>query len=239
MRISLHGVAGEALGVHGDAPHGIGLEVADADDRGRQIVFGPDDAQTHGVEGALRGCLADFVVQVRSERGPAVARVAHRVALPDGEAVGGAPEVDLVAALAEPFAADEGFEVVAEAREVAVDGRGAVVEGDVERPSVTRGADGDARDVAVGHGDQRFAFDAVGLDIHTRVEMVGAHLSEVGRVESLHAAHGKEVVGRIGRLGVRRTGCGERGEEERDQKKSLHGVSVFFTSAEATSITAS
>ena len=43
----------------------------------------------------------------------------------------------------------------------------------------------------------RFTLHAVGLDIGTRMEMVGAHLAEVGRIISRNVTQRKVVICRI------------------------------------------
>ena len=89
--------------------------------------------------------------------------------------------------------------------------------------------------MAVGHGHERFALDAVGLDVHTGVEVARAQFAEVGRVEARRLADREDIVIGMEPLGgCLRTG---RGQENRYQKSSH--VSVSLTSAEAASITVS
>ena len=76
---------------------------------------------------------------------------------------------------------------------MAVDGRRAVGVRDVECAAVPAGRDGNAHHVAVGGSHDGLARHAVGLDVHARMEMVGAHLAEVGRVEPRHVADGEAV----------------------------------------------
>lgn len=69
---------------------------------------------------------------------------------------------------------------------MAVDGRRAVAQREVDGASVTARLHHHARDVAVHDGHDAFALHAVGLDVDPRMEMARADLAEVGRVEPRH-----------------------------------------------------
>lgn len=90
------------------------------------------------------------------------------------------------------------LDVVAETLEVAVDDRRAVAEREVDGASVAARLQCHARNVAVGHGHDRFALLGVGLDVHARMEMPGAYLAEIGRVEPLfQIPQGVDVILRV------------------------------------------
>ena len=113
---------------------------------------------------------------------------------------------------------------------MAVDGRAAVAQGEVERPAVAARRDDDARDVAVGHGRQLLALRAVGLDVDAGVEVSGPDLAEAGGVQPRDAAHGVGVGARFGSAG-RREARREGGEDE--GQKSSHASHSSMNSAAA------
>ena len=81
---------------------------------------------------------------------------------------------------------------------MAVDGRRAVGVRDVECAAVPAGRDGNAHHVAVGGSHDGLARHAVGLDVHARMEMPGAYLAEIGRVEPLfQIPQGVDVILRV------------------------------------------
>ncbi len=212
--VALHG------GAHAYSVERVYLRVVEAQDAGRQVVVGADYALAYDVEAAARGRLAQFVVEVGAHRRAAVAREPHAVAPPHGPRLGPEVQVDAVGASPPPFGLDMPLDVVAEALQVAVDGRRAVGEGEIEGPPVAAGCHGDARDVAVVGGHQGLALRAVGLDVDARVEVARAHLAEVGRIETRCVAHGESVVARCGG-----TGPAGRGGEEDQKRYSSHGSS--------------
>ena len=75
------------------------------------------------------------------------------------------------------------LDVVAETLQVAVDGRRAVAQREVDGATVAAARDRETRDITVGHGDERTTHFAVGLDVHSGMEVSGAQFAEVGRVE--------------------------------------------------------
>lgn len=167
-----HGVA-DRTAVYGNPVQRIDLDVVQAHDPGREVVLGADHPFAHDVAEPLRRRVAQFEVEVRAHRRAAVARKSDRVALPDGPLRGVEPEVRAVRTVAVALFAHAFFDVVAEPLQVAVHGRRAVVERQVDRPSVASRGQRDARHVAVGHGHEELAFHAVGLDVDARVEMRG------------------------------------------------------------------
>ena len=175
----------------------VDLGVAEPQHERCDVVLGADDAHADGVERALCGRLPYFEVEVRPERRAAVARAGHHVALRDGELAGLKPQVDAVAARAAPLGVDALLQVVAEAQDMAVDGRMSVAERDVEGASVAARRHREARDVAVAHGDELLAHRTVGLDVDAAVEVARAQLAEVGRIEPGDLPDGVEVSGRI------------------------------------------
>jgi len=189
--------------VDGNALHAVHLDVVDAHDAGRQVVVGADDAFAHDVVEPLGRGVAQFEMQMGTQRRTAVARKSDRVALCDGPCAGAEPEIDAVRAAAEAFVADVFFDVAAEPLQVAVYGRRAVAEREVYRPSVARRADAHARDVTVGHGHEGFALAAVGLDVYAAVEVSGTHFAEVGRVKPRDAADRIYVISGVEPLALR------------------------------------
>ena len=94
------------------------------------------------------------------------------------------------------------FDIVAETLQVAVNGRRAVAQRDVDGPAIAARRKAHARDIAVGHGHEGLALRAVGLDVDAGVEMRRTHLAEVGRVEPRHVAYGVNVIAGIEPLGL-------------------------------------
>ena len=127
------------------------------------------------------------------------------------------------------------LDVLAEALQVAVYGGRAVVQREVDGAPVAVGAQAYARDVAVGHGHEGFALGTVGFDVDARVEMPGAHLAEIGRVEPFDVADRVYVLLRGGVLSPGPEAGGGRYEQ---YQNSSH-VSVSVTSPEAASTTVS
>ena len=99
--------------VDGNALHAVHLDVVDAHDAGRQVVVGADDAFAHDVVEPLGRGVAQFEMQMGTQRRTAVARKSDRVALCDGPCAGAEPEIDAVRAAAEAFVADVFFDVAA------------------------------------------------------------------------------------------------------------------------------
>ena len=126
---------------------------------------------------------------------------------------------------------------------MAVDGRRTVPERQVERPPVAAGRNRHARNIAVGHGHQRMALLAVGLDVHTGVEVSRAQFTEIGRKEPRSLLYGKNIIvgieplPAVRSLGLSRGPGARRGQKHRCQKSSH--VSVSLTNCAAASITAS
>ena len=221
--------------VHGDALHGVDLDVVDPHDARREVVMGADDPGAYDVVKPLRAGVAQFVVEVRPHRRAAVARIAHHVALLHGPGVGAEPEVYAVRAAGVALFAHALLDVLAEALQVAVYGGRAVVQREVDGAPVAVGAQAYARDVAVGHGHEGFALGTVGFDVDARVEMPGAHLAEIGRVEPFDVADRVYVLLRGGVLSPGPEAGGGRYEQ---YQNSSH-VSVSVTSPEAASTTVS
>lgn len=229
-----HGVALHAA-AYRNALQGVHLDVVQTHDAGRQVVFGADDPLADDVVEPLRRGVADLEVEVRAHRRAAVARESDHVALLYGPRLGTEEEVDAVRPAGRALLPDVLLDVVAEALQVAVNGRRAVAQREVDGSAVAARREAHARDVAVGDGHQRFALRAVGLDVDARVEMPRAHLAEVGRVEPRHVAYGINVIAGIEPLGLR---PGTDRAEQQNGQKSSH-VSVSLTIAEAASSTAS
>ena len=221
--------------VHGDALHGVDLDVVDPHDARREVVVGADDPGAYDVVKPLRAGVAQFVVEVRPHRRAAVARITDHVALLHGPGVGAEPEVYAVRAAGVALFAHALLDVLAEALQVAVDGRRAVVQREVDGAPVAVGAQAYARDVAVGHGHEGFALGTVGLDVDARVEMRRAHLAEIGRVEPFDVADRVYV---LLRGGVLSPGPEAGGGQYQQCQNSSH-VSVSVTSPEAASTTVS
>ena len=221
VRVDLPDVVALRAAVDRNAAHGVDLQVVDTLDVGRNAVLRSDDSGCDGVERPSGPVVANLEMEVRSERGAAVARSGDLLAAADREPGRVAVEVEPVRLPAVALREQVGLDGGRELRQVAVDRGRAVGMGDVERPSVSRGREENPAHVAVGRGDDRFAGGAVGLDVHSRMEMVGPHLSEVGRIVARHVA---ERVGVAGRVGLLRSG-GE-GEQQQDQsKKGSHASS--------------
>ena len=131
-----HGVA-DRTAVYGNPVQRIDLDVVQAHDPGREVVLGADHPFAHDVAEPLRRRVAQFEVEVRAHRRAAVARKSDRVALPrratPRRRTGGPTPFArrAVALFAHAF-----LDVVAEPLQVAVHGRRAVVERQVDRPSV-------------------------------------------------------------------------------------------------------
>ena len=197
--------------------------------------MGADDPGAYDVVKPLRAGVAQFVVEVRPHRRAAVARITDHVALLHGPGVGAEPEVYAVRAAGVALFAHALLDVLAEALQVAVYGRRAVVQREVDGAPVAVGAQAYARDVAVGHGHEGFALGTVGFDVDARVEMPGAHLAEIGRVEPFDVADRVYVLLRGGVLSPGPDAGGSRYEQ---YQNSSH-VSVSVTSPEAASTTVS
>lgn len=95
--------------VDGNALHAVHLDVVDAHDAGRQVVVGADDAFAHDVVEPLGRGVAQFEMQMGTQRRTAVARKSDCVALCDGPCAGAEPEIDAVRAAAEAFVAGRVF----------------------------------------------------------------------------------------------------------------------------------
>jgi hypothetical protein len=59
---------------------------------------------------------------------------------------------------------------------------------DVECKAISRRRLQYATYVAIGYGYDRLSLHTVGLEVYTRVEVVGTHLCEVGRVVACYVA---------------------------------------------------
>lgn len=104
------------------------------------------------------------------------------------------------------------LDVVAETLQVAVNGRRAVAQREIDGPAIAARRKAHARNVTVGHGHEGLALRAVGFDVDACVEMRRAHLAEVGRVEPRHVAYGVNVIAGIEPLGLCRRA--DRGKQQ-------------------------
>ena len=183
----------------------------------------------------LRRGVADLEVEVRAHRRAAVARESDHVALLHGPRPGPKKRLTPFARRAVRSLPDVLLDVVAEALQVAVNGRRAVAQREVRRLCRSRPPRGSRARRSRRRRPPEVALRAVGLDVDARVEMPQAHLAEVGRVEPCHVAYRINVIAGIEPLGLR---PGTDRAEQQNGQKSSH-VSVSLTIAEAASSTAS
>ena len=174
----------------------------------------------------LRLGVAYLVMEVGPHRRTRITRSGDLLAARHAKLVGRADYVDPTASEAVPLGEDEVGDILAEPRQMAVNGGSAVGMGDVKRKAVPRRRLQNARHVTVGRRHDRLALHAVGLQIDARVEMVGAHLAEIGRVVTRHVAQRIFVI--FGIEPLRRSLRHERqGGYNGKNSASSHGSSIL------------
>ena len=173
-------------GVHGNSAHGVDLDIVHLHHVGRDGVLGLQHALRDDVIRLLRLGVAYLVMEVGPHRRTRITRSGDLLAARHAKLVGRADYVDPTASEAVPLGEDEVGDILAEPRQMAVNGGSAVGMGDVKRKAVPRRRLQNARHVTVCRRHDRLALHAVGLDVDPRMEMARADLAEVGRVEPRH-----------------------------------------------------